>query len=81
MTFERYTGMVDAQGGCCAVCGEPTEKLTIDHDHSCCPGGVKRCGECNRDLLCKNCNTGLGHFMDDPGRLSAAIEYLRKWGK
>jgi hypothetical protein len=31
-----------------------------------------------RRLLCDNCNTGLGLFGDDPGRLRTAADYLER---
>lgn len=45
----------------------------FDHDHRCCKKG---CSKCFRGLLCHNCNVGLGHFRDDPDRLSAAIDWI-----
>lgn len=29
-------------------------------------------------MLCHHCNTGIGHFADDPDRLARAIEYLAR---
>lgn len=81
MTYERYAELVAIQAGRCAICAELVGMLVIDHDHRCCLGSQKRCGSCNRDLLCHMCNMGLGHFRDDSVRLAAAIRYLRKWGK
>lgn len=68
------TALLDVQGGACAVCGGPPERL--DHDHECCPGKGS-CGECARGFLCHRCNIGLSWFMDDPERLDMAADYLR----
>src|SRR4051812_13765810 len=54
--------MLAEQGGLCAICGiAPAEH--VDHDHE--TGLV-------RQLLCFNCNGGLGQFKDDPDVLRAA---------
>lgn len=62
----------------CAICNESLSEqdVHIDHDHSCCPGNARTCGECTRGILCNDCNRGLGLFQDDPGRLQAAVGYL-----
>lgn len=65
----------EAQNGLCAICGEEDPFLVIDHDHSCCPG-ITACGLCVRAMICRDCNFGLGHFHDDPDRLTRAVEYL-----
>lgn len=79
-----YDALLQAQGGLCAICREPervgigpTERLglAVDHDRRCCPGN-KTCGECVRGLLCFTCNTSLGGFGDDIGRLLDAVAYL-----
>lgn len=56
----------------CAVCSTPDgggrfNQLHIDHCHDL--GSV-------RGVLCNNCNTGLGHFKDDPALLRAAADYV-----
>ena len=62
----------------CAVCLRTFEKTPhIDHDHNCCKPS-KSCEKCRRDLLCDDCNLGLGRFKDDPIVLGRAIDYLAK---
>jgi len=66
------------QGDRCAICNiaeedAPKGRLHTDHDHS------ERGALGIRGLLCSNCNSGLGHFKDDPERLLAAIRYLQEF--
>jgi hypothetical protein len=76
-TPEEYAARLEAQAGLCMICGGPPKpegiraesKLHQDHDHV-----TKR----NRDLLCANCNKGLGCFGDDPERLRAAAAYVER---
>jgi hypothetical protein len=60
----------------CEVCGT-TERLTVDHDHACCPG-PRSCGKCVRGRLCGACNTALGSLRDDPDRAMALALYAEK---
>lgn len=69
------------QGGACGICGREiwvtrnsplSMKAHLDHDH--------RTWEV-RELLCINCNNGLGSFMDDCELLERAANYLRKHKK
>lgn len=69
---QEYEQLNAAQGGQCAICGNPETakrktRLAIDHCHQ--TGKV-------RALLCSYCNQGIGHFFEDVARLQAAIDYL-----
>jgi hypothetical protein len=80
LTVDQYDDLLAKQNGECAVCGTvlsslPTSRLSVDHDHACCSGPTS-CGNCVRGLLCTNCNSGLGHFKDNPNLLLSAIRYL-----
>lgn len=72
MTIEDYDGMLEAQGGGCAICGRPPRpdiSLHVDHDHE--TGRI-------RGILCWPCNNLLGDVQDDPARLYAAADYLTR---
>lgn len=80
LTVEQFHEMEESQHGLCAICGKPNliadhKRLTIDHDHDCCPGKYS-CGKCVRGLLCGSCNHGLGAFKDDVAIMQKAVEYL-----
>ena len=73
-----YAEMLDAQNGLCAICGEPettrhktgtVRQLSVDHNHE--TGKV-------RELLCHNCNCGIGRFKDDIEKLREAVAYLER---
>lgn len=78
ITLADYDRMHLAQNGLCACCREPEaqrradgriRKLAVDHCH--------KSGEV-RELLCGNCNKGIGHFRDDIAYLEKAIRYLER---
>lgn len=81
ITEQCYRDMFESQGGHCAICPEPLKlydtRTHIDHDHACCPGDTKGCGNCVRGLLCPPCNFGLGGFKDNVESLERAIDYLK----
>ena len=80
LTPETYRAKLEAQDFRCAICQEELDLAShngvcVDHDHACCPG-EKTCGRCVRDLLCGDCNQGLGRFKDNINILEATINYL-----
>jgi hypothetical protein len=77
LTKYMYEQLLAEQNGVCAICSKkPTRNyLSVDHDHSCCPG-IKTCGNCIRGLLCQSCNSFLGRVDDN---LTTAINYLETY--
>lgn len=72
LTEEQYDAMFSGQGNGCAICHSPDPRGShwhIDHDHT--TGRV-------RGILCSFCNPAIGYMADDPDRLIAAAEYLRR---
>lgn len=69
ITILEYEALVEDQQGLCVLCQEPMASPHVDHCHI--TGTV-------RGLLCKQCNTGLGHFRDNPEVLARAVTYLRR---
>jgi hypothetical protein len=76
LTTQQFEAKVEQQGGRCAVCGSP-DPVAMDHDHGCCPSETT-CGQCLRDVLCTNCNTGLGMVHDDIAVLMSMVAYLSR---
>jgi hypothetical protein len=70
---EQFEQMKKDQDNKCKICGtsEPRGRGNwhVDHDHE--TGAV-------RSLLCTDCNTGLGKFLDSPALLIAAAQYLQQ---
>lgn len=62
--------MLENQDWQCAICFADIDLgAQVDHCHR--TGLV-------RGLLCRSCNSGLGHFKDDPELIRAAIWYLMR---
>jgi predicted nucleic acid-binding Zn ribbon protein len=60
-----------SQGGACAVCGESeVGQFCLDHCH--------KTGE-PRAVLCSGCNSSFGLLKESPERITALLEYARKW--
>ena len=68
ITAEEADAILEAQGGLCAIC-RTAPAAHVDHDHD--TGMI-------RELLCFNCNGGLGQFKDDPEVLRAAADYVER---
>lgn len=63
------------EGRPCEICGHldnDLRRMHVDHDHA---------SKSIRGVLCGSCNMAIGLFKDDPARLIAAVEYLRKHGR
>jgi hypothetical protein len=74
ITEEQYAEMLKAQNECCAICGtdKPTGKwkvFAVDHDHK---TGIVR------ELLCNECNRGIGLLRDNAELLQKAANYILK---
>lgn len=86
ISIELYELMLAAQDGRCYICQRKSAKhLSVDHDHTCCPG-KKTCGNCIRGLLCQGCNWDLlGQICQETKRgrehaiqvLERALGYLK----
>lgn len=73
VTDEQYERLLAAQGGGCAICGNPpkTRRLHVDHDHK--TGAV-------RGLLCYRCNRFLHSWMSGDW-LGRAMMYVLHGGR
>lgn len=67
ISMDEYRSMMSI--GKCAICNRADIRLNLDHNHK---------TNIIREVLCINCNKGLGHFQDNPELLIAAARYLDK---
>jgi hypothetical protein len=73
LTLGQIEAMLESQQHACAICrrAKPAiKKLCVDHCHS---------SHVVRGILCDGCNVGLGAFSDNPERLAAAVNYLKRF--
>ena len=70
--LKDYNKMLAAQDGRCAICKKPPtprHPLCIDHCHA---------TNQIRGLICRPCNSALGHAFENPEILRRMIQYLKK---
>jgi hypothetical protein len=68
LTLEEFDALLAAQGGGCAICGNP-DADNVDHDHV--TGQV-------RGILCFTCNVAIGLVGEDEDRLVGALTYVTR---
>lgn len=76
ISAEAYGLLLKRQRGRCAICGSKQHHGPANHERF----YVDHCHKRNvvRGLLCLRCNTGLGHFDDNPKQLKRALAYLER---
>ena len=75
ITLEQKIEMLTKQNSCCAMCGNSILNVSeahMDHCHT---------SKTLRDILCRNCNLGIGYFKDSIEKLKLGILYLEKHAK
>ena len=81
LSLDDYHELLKSQDYSCKICNLKDtsfrKRLSVDHDHNCCPGEGS-CGKCIRGLLCHHCNSGLGNAKDSVDILQKMINYLQK---
>lgn len=78
ITENDFLELWENQDGKCMICdtnliprGRKHNCVAIDHNHL---------TDEIRGLLCRGCNSGIGHFKDNPEVLIAAANYLKEMG-
>ena len=72
LTTEDFESMWVSQDGLCDSCSDPLvygPNCHIDHDHT--TGAV-------RGLLCRGCNHALGNLKEEPRRMLALVDYIKR---
>lgn len=67
LSLSQWEVMFAEQGGKCLICEQNKPVICVDHDHE---------TKVVRGLLCKDCNSGLGLFKDNPKNLYKAFKHL-----
>ena len=64
ISLTQYVELLISQDFSCALClkvPQYLKRMSIDHDHSHCPGAYG-CKECIRGIICAGCNTLIGYL-------------------
>lgn len=72
ISLVTYKQMLTQQKNCCAICAVEMKPACVDHCHK--TGQI-------RGLLCRTCNSGVGHLQDSLDILESACEYLKRFSK
>ena len=75
ITIEDVKRMYISQNGVCAICLQKFKSrkdMHVDHNHT--TGQV-------RQLLCQQCNSGIGALKENPLLFDRAREYITKWNQ
>ena len=76
ITRAEWEWLLASQNGKCALCGgTDTKRLSVDHDHTCHPGG-RACKQCIRGMLCDICNRLIGLAETRPLVRARFADYL-----
>ncbi len=68
MSLDEYRARLAAQGGGCALCGNRTRMMAVDHCHE--TGRI-------RGILCNVHNRAIGVLGDTVGHMERVVRYLR----
>lgn len=68
ITVKDYRALIDAAGGTCPICKEPTDRWQLDHNHE--TGKVT-------GVVCISCNVGLlAYSQHSVSRAQGLLDYL-----
>jgi len=70
IVIDHYYKQFMKQQAQCAICGQVSDRLYVDHNHS---------SKQLRGLLCNTCNRGIGFLKDSSIVLQKAANYLEKY--
>lgn len=84
MSDEQLIELKESQGNKCAKCKipfGPNVTYVLDHDHSCCPPGAKRCGLCHRGIVCNSCNLYLAGYDSYMEKRQEFDDYIKAYNR